>query len=140
MADDSLNQVEHEHISTSLQVEQLDTNLFRSVSLWLPVRARGVFGGQVISQAVASATKCVDPSYGLHVSICHLRDEALLTLVFIVSTRWVNPFESSPDTKHPLTVLFPLKCVSGTSYPLLCGPLKGREVVLDALCQSGPEG
>ena len=62
------DQVEHELISTSLEVEQLDTNLFRSKSLWLPVRSRGVFGGQVISQAVVSATKCVDPSYTLHVS------------------------------------------------------------------------
>ena len=27
-----------------------------------------MFGGQVISQAVVSATNCVDPVYGLHVS------------------------------------------------------------------------
>lgn len=39
------NQVEHEQISTSLEVEQIDVNLFRSKSLWLPARARGVFGG-----------------------------------------------------------------------------------------------
>lgn len=39
------NQVEHEQISTALEVEQLEVNLFRSKSLWLPVRARGVFGG-----------------------------------------------------------------------------------------------
>ena len=63
------DQVEHELISTSLDVEQLDTNLFRSKSLWVPVRGRGVFGGQVISQAVVSATNCVDPAYGLHVSL-----------------------------------------------------------------------
>lgn len=64
------DQVEHELISTSLDVEQLDTNLFRSKSLWMPVRGRGVFGGQVISQAIVSATNCVDPAYGLHVSLC----------------------------------------------------------------------
>lgn len=39
------NQVEHEQISTSLEVEKIEVNLFRSKSLWLPVRARGVFGG-----------------------------------------------------------------------------------------------
>ena len=39
------NQAEHEQISTSLEVEQIDVNLFRSKSLWLPVYARGVFGG-----------------------------------------------------------------------------------------------
>lgn len=62
-------QEEHEQIATSLEVEQLDVNLFRSKSLWLPVRARGVYGGQVISQALVSATNCVDPAYGLHVSL-----------------------------------------------------------------------
>lgn len=69
MADDTLNQVEHEHISTSLEVEQLDTNLFRSKYLYVPRRARGVFGGQVISQAVVSATNCVDPQFALHVCV-----------------------------------------------------------------------
>ncbi|KAF8168292.1 thioesterase-like superfamily-domain-containing protein [Crassisporium funariophilum] len=62
----SLNQVEHEQISTSLEVEQIEVNLFRSKSLWLPLRARGVFGGQVISQALVSATNCVDSVFALH--------------------------------------------------------------------------
>ncbi|GLB36418.1 putative acyl-CoA thioesterase [Lyophyllum shimeji] len=65
------NQAEHEQISTSLEVEQLDVNLFRSKSLWLPVRARGVFGGQVISQALVSATNCVNPAFGLHSLHCY---------------------------------------------------------------------
>lgn len=60
------DQAEHEQISTSLEIEQLDTNLFRSKSLWLPFRSRGVFGGQVISQAIVAATKCVKPEYALH--------------------------------------------------------------------------
>ncbi|KIJ68656.1 hypothetical protein HYDPIDRAFT_82474 [Hydnomerulius pinastri MD-312] len=59
-------QVESSKISTSLEVEQIDVNLFRSVKLFVPIRARGVFGGQVISQAIVSATKCVDPAFGLH--------------------------------------------------------------------------
>lgn len=61
-------QVEHEQISTSLEVEKLEANLFRSKSLWIPIRARGVFGGQVISQGLVSATECVDPAFALHVS------------------------------------------------------------------------
>jgi hypothetical protein len=61
-------QAESSKISTSLEVEQIDANLFRSVNLFVPVRARGVFGGQVISQAIVSATRCVDPAFGLHVS------------------------------------------------------------------------
>ena len=44
---DISNQAEHEHISTSLEVEQLEVNLFRSKSLYMPARARGVFGGFV---------------------------------------------------------------------------------------------
>ncbi|KDR84802.1 hypothetical protein GALMADRAFT_217868 [Galerina marginata CBS 339.88] len=63
---DGLSQAEHEQISTSLEVEQIEVNLFRSKSLWLPMLARGVFGGQVISQALVSATNCVEPGFALH--------------------------------------------------------------------------
>lgn len=81
---DKLNEAEHEHISTSLEVEQLEVNLFRSKSLWLPLRSRGVFGGsvfwsarimvwpvsfsQVISQALVSATNCISNALALHVN------------------------------------------------------------------------
>jgi acyl-CoA thioesterase len=67
MSNPDQTQEEHEHISTSLAIEQIDTNLFRSTSLWRPVRARSAFGGQVISQAVVSATNCTDPAFALHV-------------------------------------------------------------------------
>ncbi|KAI0050644.1 thioesterase II [Auriscalpium vulgare] len=60
------DQAETSRISTSLDVEQLDTNLFRSLRLFIPFRSRGVFGGQVVSQALVAATKCVDPAYKLH--------------------------------------------------------------------------
>lgn len=85
MADDNTNRAEHELISTSLDVEQLDVNLFRSKSLWVPVRARGVFGGQVISQAIVSATNSVDPEYRLHVSCKH--DRFLLVKVLTMITQ-----------------------------------------------------
>jgi acyl-CoA thioesterase II len=65
------NQVEHTHISTALEVEQLDVNLFRSKTLWSIPYTQGVFGGQVISQAIVSATNCVDKSYGLHSLHCY---------------------------------------------------------------------
>ncbi|KAI9446585.1 thioesterase II [Lactarius indigo] len=58
-------------ISSALDVEQLDTNLFRSRSLYLPYRARGVFGGQVISQGLVAATKSVKPDYALHSLHCY---------------------------------------------------------------------
>lgn len=83
MADVSNGQEEHEQIATSLEVEQLDVNIFRSKSLWLPVRARGVYGGQVISQALVSATKCVDPAYSLHVSAWHSTGRVVLLTVLV---------------------------------------------------------
>ncbi|KAG9085333.1 hypothetical protein FS749_004482, partial [Ceratobasidium sp. UAMH 11750] len=62
---------EHELISTSLELEQLDTKLFRSKSLWTPARARGVFGGQVISQALLAATRCVEEGFAVHSLHCY---------------------------------------------------------------------
>jgi hypothetical protein len=61
------DRAENERIECALEVERLDVNLYRSRSLYVPYRARGVFGGQVISQAIVSATKCVDPAFALHV-------------------------------------------------------------------------
>ena len=59
-------------ISSALDVEQLDTNLFRSRSLYLPYAARGVFGGQVISQSLVAATRSVKPEFALHVSFVYI--------------------------------------------------------------------
>jgi acyl-CoA thioesterase 8 len=59
-------------ISSALDVEQLDTNLFRSRSLYLPYNARGVFGGQVISQSLVAATRSVKSEFALHVSFVHI--------------------------------------------------------------------
>lgn len=70
------NQVEHEQISTSLEVERIEANLFRSKSLWVPLRARGVFGGQVISQALVSATNAVDRQFSLHSLHCYFLTSA----------------------------------------------------------------
>jgi len=60
------NEVEPDDISSALDVEQLDLNLYRSRNLSLNFDARGVFGGQVISQALVAATKCVKPQFTLH--------------------------------------------------------------------------
>lgn len=60
------NQAEPSDISVALDVEQLDLNLYRSRNLFVPYEARGVFGGQVISQALVAATNCVKPQFLLH--------------------------------------------------------------------------
>ena len=61
------NQIESTQVVDALEVERLDVNIYRSKHLWIPPRSKGVFGGQVISQALVSATNCVEPEYALHV-------------------------------------------------------------------------
>uniref|UniRef100_A0A0W0FYE9 Acyl-CoA thioesterase II n=1 Tax=Moniliophthora roreri TaxID=221103 RepID=A0A0W0FYE9_MONRR len=70
------DQVEHAQITTALEVEQLEVNLFRSKSLWVPLLVNEALrlaplSRQVISQALVSATKCVDPAFGLHSLHCY---------------------------------------------------------------------
>jgi len=81
------NQAEPGDISSALDVEQLDLNLYRSRSLSLPFQARGVFGGQVISQALVAATRCVKPEFTLHVRV--RPHTALFALTCITHTRTV---------------------------------------------------
>lgn len=69
MEDAPSHQMESTRVSDALDVERLDVNLYRSKHLWVPRRARGVFGGQVISQALVAATNCVEPTYALHVRL-----------------------------------------------------------------------
>ena len=61
------NEAEPSDISSALDVEQLDLNLYRSRHLSQNFDAPVVFGGQVISQALVSATNCVKPEFTLHV-------------------------------------------------------------------------
>lgn len=53
-------------IAEALEVEEIDADLYKSLTLWKPARARGVFGGQVIAQAVAAANKTVRQGLLLH--------------------------------------------------------------------------
>ena len=58
----------------SLALEELDLNYYRSSSkqLYKPVYARGVFGGQVIGQALNAATATVPKQYFVHVGVTKL--------------------------------------------------------------------
>mmetsp|Transcript_29179 Transcript_29179/g.49265 ORF Transcript_29179/g.49265 Transcript_29179/m.49265 type:complete len:283 (+) Transcript_29179:47-895(+) len=49
-----------------IDLEMLDVDLFRSVSLWKPMGARAVYGGQVVGQAVAASARCVTDKKALH--------------------------------------------------------------------------
>ncbi|SPC65388.1 probable peroxisomal acyl-coenzyme A thioester hydrolase 1 [Ustilago sp. UG-2017b] len=53
-------------IAEALEVEEIDLDIYKSLTLWKPARARGVFGGQVIAQAVAAANKTVREGMLLH--------------------------------------------------------------------------
>ncbi|KAG0035875.1 Acyl-CoA thioesterase 8 [Podila clonocystis] len=49
-----------------LDLEEIDKDLFRSKKLWVPMGARGVFGGNVVGQALVAATNTVSTEYSVH--------------------------------------------------------------------------
>ncbi|KAI9572737.1 hypothetical protein HD554DRAFT_2013906 [Boletus coccyginus] len=105
------NQAESSRISTSLEVEQIDVNLFRSVNLFMPVRARGVFGGQVISQAIVSATKCVDPAFGLHCYFLLSASPAFPVIYFVERLREGRSYSTcSVKAVQSGKIIFQLLC------------------------------
>eukprot|EP00756_Hemistasia_phaeocysticola_P007011 Hpha_TRINITY_DN14088_c0_g1::TRINITY_DN14088_c0_g1_i1::g.43817::m.43817/K11992/ACOT8, PTE; acyl-CoA thioesterase 8 len=54
-------------IGRALELERLDTNLYRSIRLWKPTpKSRAVFGGQIIGQSLVAAHRTVDPSLKVH--------------------------------------------------------------------------
>ena len=58
---------------TGVQVELVDRDLYRGVKevLWLPGFNRGVFGGQVASQALHAAMQTVSSEYTAHSMHCY---------------------------------------------------------------------
>ncbi|KIK71319.1 hypothetical protein GYMLUDRAFT_235654 [Collybiopsis luxurians FD-317 M1] len=64
------DQAEHALISTALEVEKLEVNLFRSKQLWVPARARGVFGGRVLCPASPSLSLTLE-TVNLHSLHCY---------------------------------------------------------------------
>lgn len=51
-------------LKMALELEQLDQTRFRGSSLWMPLKR--VFGGQVMAQALAAATRTVDETRPVH--------------------------------------------------------------------------
>ncbi|KAF8446185.1 hypothetical protein L210DRAFT_3610689 [Boletus edulis BED1] len=112
------NQAESSRISTSLEVEQIDVNLFRSVNLFVPVRARGVYGGQVISQAIVSATKCVDPAFGLHCYFLLSASPAVRIIYLVESLRKGRSYDTrSVKAVQNGKIIFQLLCSFHTPEP-----------------------
>jgi len=75
-------QSEPANLSSLLDVEELDVNLFRSVDLRLPRGTRAVFGGQVVSHAIVAATKTVDREFHLHSLHCYFILGGLPTRIY----------------------------------------------------------
>lgn len=49
----------------------IDRNLYRSRHLWLPLGARGVFGGQVIGQSLVAMSRTVASGFVVHSLHCY---------------------------------------------------------------------
>jgi acyl-CoA thioesterase 8 len=60
-------------LTTSLSVSPHPSSpdTYTSQSLWVPCGARGVFGGQVIAQALSSSSHTIPPHQGLHSTHCY---------------------------------------------------------------------
>ncbi|KAJ3322329.1 Acyl-CoA thioesterase 8 [Blyttiomyces sp. JEL0837] len=73
---------------TALELETIDTDLFRSPSdrLWKPTGARGVFGGQIIGLALSAAVKTVPHDFVVHSFHCYflLAGQSSLPILFTV--------------------------------------------------------
>ncbi|KAL1916718.1 uncharacterized protein VTP21DRAFT_5422 [Calcarisporiella thermophila] len=58
-------------IEDVIGLEELDLNLFRSRTLYVPPFAQGVFGGQVVSHSLYAAYKTVDEEFSAHSLHCY---------------------------------------------------------------------
>ncbi|POW10106.1 hypothetical protein PSTT_06329 [Puccinia striiformis] len=53
-------------IEESLELQELDKDIFKSIKLWKPSSGVGAFGGNIIAQAAHAAAKTVQVGYHLH--------------------------------------------------------------------------
>lgn len=56
-----------ERLINSIDVQYLDTDIYMSKELWLPVGSRGAFGGQIIGQALHACWNTVKDEFFVHV-------------------------------------------------------------------------
>ncbi|ORX59377.1 Thioesterase/thiol ester dehydrase-isomerase [Hesseltinella vesiculosa] len=58
-------------LSNAVDVQEIDTNLFMSKQLWIPLGSRGVFGGEIVSQSLRAAWNTVDDKFYVHSIHCN---------------------------------------------------------------------
>ncbi|OAV94819.1 hypothetical protein PTTG_06225 [Puccinia triticina 1-1 BBBD Race 1] len=62
---------ETQRIEESLELQEIDKDIFKSIKLWKFTRGVGAFGGNIIAQAAHAATKTVQIGYHLHSLHCY---------------------------------------------------------------------
>ncbi|SAM09328.1 hypothetical protein [Absidia glauca] len=55
-----------QQMANAVAVQEIDTNLYMSQELWLPIGARGAFGGQIVAQALRAAFHTVGKTFNVH--------------------------------------------------------------------------
>ncbi|KAI8339338.1 HotDog domain-containing protein [Chlamydoabsidia padenii] len=55
-----------QQLANAVDVQEIDTNLYMSRELWLPIGARGAFGGQIVAQALRAAFHTVGKTFNVH--------------------------------------------------------------------------
>lgn len=92
------------NIESALELKQISNDMFISRTLWLPLGARGVFGGQIIGQSLVAASSTVHPDFHVHsmhsyfllpgdskkevkYSVTRLRDGKSFTTRLVVATQ-----------------------------------------------------
>lgn len=56
-----------EKLINAIDVQYLDTDIYMSKELWLPVGSRGAFGGQIVGQALHAGWNTVSDELFVHV-------------------------------------------------------------------------
>ncbi|KAI8342501.1 HotDog domain-containing protein [Chlamydoabsidia padenii] len=55
-----------QQLADAVDVQEIDTNLYASKQLWLPLGSRGAFGGQIVAQALRAAFHTVPKTFMVH--------------------------------------------------------------------------
>ncbi|ESO82777.1 hypothetical protein LOTGIDRAFT_229801 [Lottia gigantea] len=97
-----------------LNLEKIDTNIFRTKSkLWHPPTMQGIYGGQLVGQALAAASKTVSHTHHAHSLHCYYLNRGTCTnpvLYYIERTRDGNTYCSrNVDAKQDDTTLLTMQ-------------------------------
>ncbi|KAJ1982043.1 acyl-CoA thioesterase [Dimargaris verticillata] len=81
----------------AVELEEVEKNIYRGGNLWTPKGARGVFGGQVVAQALAAAIKTVPANFNVHFAMPSVPPPESLELQEDVLNRWAQMANQMED-------------------------------------------